>query len=228
MSGSTPLGPTTLTVVASDTVNDLATNTVTVTVSSPIAVTSIVPSTTTPTLFQNVTVTANVAYYGTNTPSATATLNAIGLNSADSAVSLVLSNFNSATGLAVYTNTVTVSGSAVGGSKTLTVVASDTETPVDFATNSVVVTVLAGIAVQNGGNNTQAHFTTAVASETVTVTAGATALVVLFEDHGASPGNGEPSSVTWTVNGTTLHPHPGRRDRPFADHGPRRSDLLLV
>ena len=106
-------------------------------VAPPVTINSVVPSTTTPLRNQNVTVTANITYSGT-TPN-TVTLNASGLNSAASAVGMVQQSYNSGTGLAVYTNTVTVSSSAAYGATNLTVVASDTVG--DMATNSVVVTV---------------------------------------------------------------------------------------
>ena len=104
----------------------------------PLTVNSVVPSTFFPNRNQNVTVTANVTYSGA-TPSATATLNASGLNASDSAIGMLQQSYDSGTGVAVYTNIVTVYGSTTYGAATLTVVASDTVG--DLATNSVVVTV---------------------------------------------------------------------------------------
>lgn len=149
VSGSAPYGVTNLTVVASDTVGDMATNSVAVTVEPPVVVTSIVPSTTTPLRNQNVLVTANINFAPGYTPN-TVVLNASGLNSADSAVNLFEQSFNAGTGLYVYTNTVTVSPSTVLGATNLTVVASDNVG--DLSTNSVTVTVTAATQTWDGAD----------------------------------------------------------------------------
>ena len=53
----------------------------------PVAIAYITPSSNNPALYSSVTVAATVSYYN-STPSATATLNASGLNPADSALAL--------------------------------------------------------------------------------------------------------------------------------------------
>ena len=78
----------------------------------PVNVISVVPSTNTPALYSSVTVTATINYFN-STPSPTATLNASGLNPSDSAVTLYQQSVGS--GVAIYTNTVTVAGSAAIG-----------------------------------------------------------------------------------------------------------------
>ena len=104
-----------MTVVATDTVGDMATNSVVVTVQPPVTVTSVVPGTFAPNLGQSLTVTASVTFAGT-TPD-TVTLDASSINPADASVALVQQSYNAGTGVAVYTNTVTVSATESGGKK---------------------------------------------------------------------------------------------------------------